>query len=73
MKKQNGNIEICLKDFKTKGYHRRTSGSITSMEEKMICDCCGRKTNTLVGYEKDYPRNKDIGLCIMCSNDFDEI
>ncbi len=54
--------------LKKKGYHIRISGSMFVSECLTSCDCCGEKTFTKIGYEKDYPNNPDMGLCIECSN-----
>lgn len=56
-----------LNRLKEIGYHTRFSGSTFISDKKVTCDCCGLPTNTKIGYEKDYPKNPDIGLCPKCA------
>lgn len=58
-----------LNQLKDKGYHRRFSGSMFMSDSWVNCDCCGRKTKVKIGYEADYPKNPDMGLCSMCSDE----
>jgi hypothetical protein len=62
-----------LNQLKEIGYHRRESGSTFLSDKKVKCDCCGRPTNIKIGYEKDYPKNVDIGLCSACSDELDDL
>jgi hypothetical protein len=57
-----------LNQLKDKGYHRRFSGSVFMSDSLVNCDCCGRRTKVKIGYESDYPKNPDMGLCSMCSD-----
>lgn len=56
-----------LNRLKEIGYHTRFSGSTFISDKKVPCDCCGLPTYIKIGYEKDYPKNPDMGLCPKCS------
>jgi len=62
-----------LNHLKEVGYHRRGSGATFLSDKKVKCDCCGRPTQIKIGYEKDYPKNVDIGLCSACADELDDL
>lgn len=66
-------ITCRLNQLKDKGYHRRDSGSMLMSDSWLNCDCCGRKTKVKIGYEADYPKNPDMGLCSMCSDELNDL
>lgn len=57
--------------FELNGYHRRFSNSTFISDKKTKCDYCDCDTNIKIGYEKDYPNNPDLGLCINCGEKLD--
>ncbi len=62
-------VSYVLNELKEKGYHRRVSNAMTISDVWMNCDCCGRKTKVKIGYEANYPKNVDMALCSMCSDE----
>lgn len=63
-----------LKKMKKDGYHPRMDGAACSyIEDGLRCGCCKRKSSILIGYENQYPKNKDIELCSACSDELSKI
>jgi len=75
-------VEKRLKKKKKEGYHPRIDLAMSCTEDgfscsvyvgRKRCDCCKRKSDVLIGYENQYPKNKDIELCDACSKEFGKI
>lgn len=62
-----------LNRLKEIGYHPRFSGAVFISDKEVSCDCCDFPTHIKIWYEKDYPKNPDIGLCSKCSKIIEEV
>lgn len=52
------------------GYYPRIDGSSVSYGQGgMECDSCGEKAGNLYGFERDWPKDRDL---FVCSNCYDE-
>ncbi len=51
------------------GYIPRMDGSITASSD-LTCNCCAKRTPSLIMLEHNYPNNPDVGLCGECYTEY---
>ena len=51
------------------GYIPRMDGSITA-SSNLTCNCCAKRTPSLIILEHDYPIYPDLGLCVECIDEY---
>ena len=61
-----------LKDYIKMGYIPRMDGSITA-SSYLTCNCCAKRTPSLIILEHDYPNNPDVGLCGECYTEYSKL
>ena len=50
-----------------KGYRPRLSGAvIKSVKTNLECDVCGKLVSLIIGYERQYPIDPDLWICLDC-------
>jgi transcriptional regulator with XRE-family HTH domain len=58
-----------IKNYIEMGYVPRMDGSLM-VSDDLTCDCCGKNTTSLSGFENNNPKYPDIGLCIKCFEEY---
>jgi hypothetical protein len=61
-----------LERYVKMGYISRMDGSITA-SSGLTCNCCAKRTPSLIILEHDYPNNPDVGLCGECYTEYSKL